>query len=187
MNSFAVNKVESHRGDESGWMGEVKEPESCNDLCARIRYYAMSLLARREHSKKELQEKVRRKFSAACESELVSVVVEELAEEGLQSDERFVEMFINARINRGYGPRRIIRELQQKGINDALLLDRVEDGSAKWLELVRQVRVKKFGGSDCREPDERARLYRFLQYRGFSMEQIQACERQGLELAAFVS
>lgn len=100
-------------------------------------------------------------------------MLEQLERERLLSDERFTESFLQARRNRGYGPLRIRRELQDKGIEPEAI-ERWLDGSGRdWIEHVKRVRQKKFGESLPKSHAERAKQARFLQYRGFTYEQIQ--------------
>ena len=73
---------------------------------------AMNLLARREHSRAELKEKLlKREF----EPDEVEATVASLADRNLISDERFAESFATGRIRRGQGPVRIRQELRQRG------------------------------------------------------------------------
>ncbi len=72
------------------------------------------MLARREHSGKELQAKLRAK---GYPEELTGEVVAALTREGLASDERFAEALVNVRRARGYGPLRIRHELEQRCVS----------------------------------------------------------------------
>jgi regulatory protein len=127
-------------------------------------------LARREHSCRELSAKL---LSKGYEQTLVSETVAALQAQRLLSDERFTEALIRARRARGFGPVRIQRELQEKGIVDELIGDKLDFSSQAWLEELDRVRRKKFGGVLPRSIAERAKQTRFLQYRGFTLEQIQ--------------
>jgi len=127
-------------------------------------------LARREHSCRELSAKLLRK---GYEQTLVSETVAALQARRLLSDERFTEALIRARRARGLGPVRIQRELQEKGIGDELIGDKLDFSSPAWLEELDRVRRKKFGDVLPRGMPERAKQTRFLQYRGFTLEQIQ--------------
>ncbi|MBI3546874.1 MAG: regulatory protein RecX [Gammaproteobacteria bacterium] len=127
-------------------------------------------LARREHSRQEIYKKLLKKGSSET---LAAEVVEQLAGEQLISDERFMESLIRARRNRGYGPLRIHKELQDKGVT-AEAIDRWLDVTGReWLEDIKRVQRKKFGGRIPKDYSERARQARFLQYRGFTYDQIQ--------------
>lgn len=92
--------------------------------------------------------------------------------EGLQCDLRFTEAFVHHRISRGYGPRRIARELKEKGVSDELRQEFIDERDPQWLERIVEVRELKFGSKVPEDYKEQARQSRFLQYRGFSSEQI---------------
>ena len=96
----------------------------------------------------------------------------DLAREGLQSDERYTESYIHHRINRGYGPVHIRRELQQRGVSDEMVELVFDALNVDWPRAIAAVREKKFGSGMPSDFKERSRQSRFLQYRGFSGEQI---------------
>lgn len=135
-----------------------------------IRLAAMNLLARREHSQQELHDKL---LNKGFDADAVQSVLSTLSREGLLSDERFTEAFINSRLQRGSGPMKIVMELQQRGIGHELISCYLDERDTKWTQRAVEVRVKRFGPSLPRDFKERARQMRFLQYRGFTMSQIQ--------------
>jgi len=134
-----------------------------------IRQRAIKLLASREHSRLQLQRKLgERGFSAGT----VAEVLAQLAAEGLQSDERFAESFVRSRIERGHGPIRIAAELREHGVDEALISDYLDFSDPLWQQRMEEVRSRRFGR---RVPDDyqtRAKQARFLQYRGFTSDQI---------------
>ena len=95
-----------------------------------------------------------------------------LAAEGLVSDERFVEALLHVRRTRGYGPLYIRRELQDKGIDAGIIERWLDVGSRDWVEDVKRVYKKKYGGRQPASLTERAKRTRFLQQRGFTHDQI---------------
>jgi regulatory protein len=132
---------------------------------------AMNLLARREHSRAELIDKLlKREFDPAD----VETTVASLVERNLVSDERFAESFATGRMRRGQGPVRIRQELRQRGVADALIDACLVTLAPDWGGIAIEVRRKKFGAAVPDEFKEKARQMRFLQYRGFTTEQIQA-------------
>ncbi|MDF2868173.1 MAG: recX [Gammaproteobacteria bacterium] len=133
-----------------------------------VRRAAMDLLARREHSRFELYQKLGKKGSP---SSLINQILDELTSESLLSDERFVESYINHRSGQGYGPIRIRQELLARGIDNCLIDECLDDNAVNWFELAAKVRIKKFGGDQPHDLVEQAKQFRFLQYRGFSFEQ----------------
>lgn len=133
------------------------------------------MLARREHSRVELCQKLQAKgFDKSAVDEVVTV----LAHEGLQSDERFTESFIRQRLRDGYGPLRISHELHQCGINDADMDAAVAELAESWDELLLQVYAKKYSEGVHLTRAEWAKRVRFLQQRGFSYELIRSLERR---------
>ncbi len=139
--------------------------------------YAVSigLLARREHSARELARKL---HVRGFESEVVESVLERLALERLQSDERFTEAYLRQRSEKGYGPQRISAELGERGIDDSLISARLREAEAEgeidWFERAEAVYARKFGDRPIEDMKDRAKRLRFMQYRGFTHEQIAA-------------
>lgn len=92
----------------------------------------------------------------------------------MQSDRRFTDALVRTRIEKGYGPSWISRELQGKGIDAQLIEAALAAGTEDWTELAARVREKKFGRSLPANYREQARQSRFLQYRGYTGEQIRS-------------
>jgi regulatory protein len=107
-----------------------------------------------------------------CAEAIAAEVVRQLETERLLSDDRFMESLIQARRNRGYGPLRIQKELQEKGVAPEAIANWLDATSREWVDDIRRVQRKKFGGRIPRSYAERARQARFLQYRGFTYDQI---------------
>lgn len=138
---------------------------------ADIRFSAMNLLALREHSAKELKDKLERKFESVG---LIEEAIAGLTEQNLQSDERFAQAFVAMRQRQGKGPLIIKMELREKGVEGELIAHFIDDSDALWFELARDVWGKKFRGAPPVDARERAKQMRFLQSRGFSSRHIQA-------------
>jgi regulatory protein len=138
---------------------------------ADARKKAMDFLARREYGRIEL---VRKLADKGFDREVAEEAVARLSEEGLQSDRRFAESFVQSRVNQGKGPVRIRLDLGQRGISDAAIEIALEETDVDWHELAREIRFKKFGASRPEDFKAKARQMRFLQYRGFEPDHIQA-------------
>lgn len=136
-----------------------------------IRMSAMSFLAMREHSVKELKDKLGRKFASV---ELIDQAIAGLIEQNLQSDERFAQAFVAMRQRQGKGPVIIKMELREKGVDAGLINLHVDESDSVWFELSRDVWHKKFRGAIPAGAQERAKQMRFLHSRGFSSRHIQA-------------
>lgn len=137
---------------------------------AALRFSAMNALARREHSRTELERKLREKFPE--HSELIAEVLDRLAAEGLQSDQRFAESFCRYRIGRGQGAIRILAELRGKGIPSGQAATALNALEQDWFELAQDVCQRRFGSVPATDAREQGKRYRFLQYRGFNQDQI---------------
>lgn len=131
----------------------------------------MDLLARREHSRGELQAKLGQRFPENL-SDIASVLIQ-LEEERLLSDQRFVESFVHGRVKKGHGPLRIRMDLKRRGVVDDLI--EASLSGFDWVQIAWQVRIKKFGAGPMLDYQQRVKAGRFLQYRGFSSEEISRC------------
>lgn len=130
---------------------------------------ACDLLARREHSRKELKNKLTRDCS---DEDLLENLLQTLTNEGLQSDERFTEHFIHHRLVKGQGPLKIKQELKQKGIEGELIQLYLYEQEHDWYQLVRSVREKRFGSDLPKDLKNKAKQSRFLYSRGFDTDMI---------------
>ena len=137
----------------------------------KARKKAMDYLARREHACRELARKLE---TAGFNAHVAADAIQQLTAEGLQSDRRFVESFVQSRISQGKGPVRIYADLGERGIAAGLVDEVLGDTGQDWQELAREIRLKKFGAERPVDFKEKARQMRFLQYRGFESDQIQA-------------
>lgn len=162
--------MNSSLNDEIRALDSAADDDRATDPIA-ARKKAMDLLARREHAAEELVRKLER---AGFEADTATAAIAELTREGLQSDERFVESFVQSRINQGKGPQRIRADLRQRGVRDSAIARALEAADPDWYALARETRERKFGPSLPAEYKEKARQMRFLQYRGYETDQIRA-------------
>ena len=135
-----------------------ERPDTATELRAR----ALRLLARREHSHRELE----RKLSPYAESsEALDVLISELKAKNQLSEARFAEERAR-QLSRKYGAARIRQDLKSKGVGEELVEHVSSDGD---LERARAILERKY-----RQPaatrEERAKRMRFLQSRGFSSD-----------------
>ena len=134
---------------------------------ADIRLAAMNLLARREHSVRELRNKLKRRFS---DEVVIDEQISRLTLERLQSDARFAESYARQRADKGYGPVRLREELRERGVTEAEVDVALEELKVDWRVLATRVMQKKFGLDAPVDIKEKARRARFMQYRGFAVE-----------------
>ncbi len=159
--------------------GPADEPDE-KSLQKLAEITAVRLLARREHGVEELRRKLQGK---GYPDGVIDFVITKLATRRLVSDERFTSSFVHHHAQRGQGPVRIRAELRQQGIAGEAIESALENTEADWAAQARAVRRRKFGDDLPRSPLERAKQARFLQYRGFSSDQIRAALKSDVSLA----
>jgi regulatory protein len=158
------------RADDPRIAAADAPPEGTVDRPA-IRRAAMDLLARREHSLDELRRKLGRRFPPG---EDLDQVLNELVDQRLQSDQRYADSFVRQRLQRGYGPLRLQQEMRQKGLDPSQVAEALQRLEVDWFALAAEVQRKKFGAGAPRDLRDKARRLRFLQYRGFTGDQVAA-------------
>ena len=134
---------------------------------SRLRSYAFAVLTRREYSKAELIEKL---ALYAMDRDEVLKLVDELATQNYQSDQRVAEIMLSSQKRKGKGPNRIKLALKSKKIDSSLIQEELKE--TDWNEQAYQLKVKKFGLTVEKEAKLKAKQIRFLMYRGFEMDAI---------------
>lgn len=124
---------------------------------------ALRLLAAREHSRLELERKLRPHETGPGE---LAVVLDALQAKGFISDERVADSVVNRRAAR-LGAARVRAELQAKGLDEAVVRQAVDALRATERDRALAVWRRKFGQPPV-DAAERARQMRFLAARGFS-------------------
>jgi regulatory protein len=136
-----------------------------------VRTAALALLAGRDFARRELQTRLERKGYPRATAQ---TVIEQLAAEKLLSEGRFVTQFVQQHAGRGHGPVRIRLELRQRGVEAETIDTAIDESGEDWVESARLARRRKFGAALPADFRERAKQARFLQYRGFSADQVRA-------------
>ena len=135
-------------------------PDSPGELRAR----ALSLLARREHSRAELGRKL---APRAASPEALQSLLDSLEQKQQLSNARFASE--RARVlSRKFGAARIRLDLKSKGVGGEMA-DKFSAGGE--LERARTILQRKYR-LPAATREERARRMRFLQSRGFAYETI---------------
>lgn len=133
----------------------------------------VGLLARREHSEFELRQKL---HTREFEADDIELAIERLLEKDYLSDTRFAQSTCRYRANRGYGWRYIANELNQKGVCSTIIQQLQKNCEIDWYLQAELAYNKRFGESWVQDPQaaqkEKAKRVRFLQYRGFSTDEI---------------
>lgn len=138
-------------------------------MAASCRLTAMDLLARRDHSRRELWQKLQRyDFS----EDDVEQTLDDLTDERLLDDERYAEAYVRLRAEKGFGPVRIAQELKERGVSADVVSAYVRDGEQDWFALALAAYDKKYADRPIGDYNERAKRARFLGTRGFGFDTI---------------
>ncbi len=128
---------------------------------------ALRYLSTREHSKKELAEKL---FRYVQDGDDLNALLSWLEAQGFLSDDRFTESLVSRKMGR-YGNSRIAHELRQHQISEELYDSAIQSLAQNEVERAYLVWEKKFGKWSA-EIKEQMKQKRFLQQRGFSLRTI---------------
>jgi regulatory protein len=127
----------------------------------------MRFLARREHSREELRRKLAPK---AAEGEDLEAILDDLARRGWLSDARFAEHTARAKARR-FGPIKLAHYLRSRGVDDEAIAAGIRAAGDDCAAQLETVWKSRFRDAPADERD-RARQVRFLQGRGFALEDI---------------
>jgi regulatory protein len=128
---------------------------------------ALAHLARREHSRLELEKKL---APHAPNPEELARLLDDLEQCGALSSARMVEQVIHMRKSR-FGSQRIVRELREKGIAENLIAAQLPNIKEAEQRSAYEVWRKKFGAMPA-NARELGRQMRFMRSRGFAPETI---------------
>lgn len=129
----------------------------------------LRLLERREHSPEELRLKLKVR---GYQSSDIGLVITRLESQGLLNSRRFAEQYSQSRMNRGFGPLTIQRELRERGIARIHIDCVVDEESQDWDKVVSEVYRKKYSAVEPCAELEYSKRARYLAQRGFTMDQI---------------
>ncbi|WP_282177636.1 recombination regulator RecX [Vibrio nereis] len=130
---------------------------------------AIQLLSRRDHGEYELYQKLALKGYGEDD---IQQAVNFCLDHNYLDDLRYAKSQIRQHVYKGHGERRIRQELNQKRVAESVIEQALEEEPQDWFELAKQAAEKKFKGAKAKDQKEYAKQVRFLQYRGYSFEQI---------------
>ena len=151
---------------------------------SRLLDRAVRILAMRDHSEQELRRKLAAPVMGKKEPEEIDATPEDYdkviawcIESRYLDDDRFVQQFIASRSRKGYGPARVRQELGQKGISREAIERAMRECEIDWAQLARDQAIRKYGEPLPVDFAKKVKVQRFLLYRGYLMEDIQAIWR----------
>lgn len=134
---------------------------------AALRNKAMRMLARREYSRHELFSRL---MQAGADEALVCTLLDELAQRGWLSDQRFTDQLLRSRSGM-FGVRRIRHELREKGVAEDTINASLAESPQDDYTVAKALWLKKFG-APAEDDKDKTRQIRYLQSRGFGFEVI---------------
>ena len=127
----------------------------------------MRFLARREHTRVEL----RRKLAARAQAgEDVEALLDELTQRGWLSDARFAEQAVRAKARR-FGPVKLAHYLKSRGVGEEAIAEGLRGAGADGVANLESIWRTRFRSTPADER-EKLRQVRFLQGRGFAVDEI---------------
>lgn len=142
---------------------------------------ALGLLARREHSRRELKTKLRQ---SGYEGDEATAAIDRLGDQHYQDDDRFAEILVRSRAGQGYGPQRIRAELKTHAVADERIRELLDDAGVDWeASAIDQLR-RRYGGKAAADHAERARRAQFLLRRGFAAATVRRATHAEVDDAA---
>ena len=144
-----------------------------------LRGYAYRLLGRRDYSRHELREKLLSNYALRIKrggalprgkneaDHLVEALLDELKENGFQSDDKFTRAFIRQGVNRGWGPMKIRHKLRTRGVEESIITANLPNEDDFWLGKALDIAKRRYA-MPLASVEEKGKCYRFLLSRGFS-------------------
>ncbi len=145
---------------------------NASEIDKNIYQIALRHLEKREHTRLTLRKKLMQKGFL---HQSIDAVLDNLSQQKFLDETRFCEMLIQKRIRQGYGPLRIIAECHQYGITDTVILNQLPQDETFWLLIIQKILTKKFKPNHLLK--EQLRQIRYLQNRGFRLDQIKASQK----------
>ncbi|MGN2245695.1 regulatory protein RecX [Frateuria sp. GZRR35] len=142
---------------------------------------ALVLLARREHSRRELKTKLRQ---SGYEGDEAASAIDRLGEQHYQDDDRFAEVLVRSRTSQGYGPQRIRAELKTHAVPDERIRELLDTAEVDWEASALDQLRRRYGGKAPADHAERARRAQFLLRRGFAAATVRRATHAEVDDAA---
>lgn len=140
------------------------------ELLQKARDYAFLLLKFRPRSEKELYTRLKKK---KITDEIIGETLAFLKDKGFIDDQLFAKTWIESRLKRPLGLRRIKEELKLKGIDKEIIESEIRELKKTYTEpdiviKIAKARLSKLKGIEPQKA--KGRVYAYLLRRGFSPE-----------------
>ena len=105
----------------------------------KARASALASLCMREHSIKEITDKLTRK---EYQQDSIDIVIKECLKDNYLNEQRFAEIFWRSRARKGFGPNKIAMELNQKGISASMIEETSHQEELNFDEVIKSIYFK---------------------------------------------
>lgn len=130
--------------------------------------YAVSLLAGRDYSRKQIRQKLTAK---EFESTEIDITLDYCQANGYQSDHRYAQGLLRSHVSKGHGVIRIKQDMVQKGLDADVIQATLDQSDCDWFELAKMKAQKKYANKPIVDYKDKAKRIRFLMGQGFDYEQ----------------
>lgn len=135
----------------------------------KLRNRAFYWLSKRDFSEYDF----RKKLDKVCEDEILKEdLIADFIKNDFLNESRYVRAVVKTKVASGLGLVRIRNDLRPHGIKSEQVDAFVETLEVDWFEKAKATYHKKYGVTEIADHKERAKRYRFLQYRGFGSDEI---------------
>jgi len=141
-----------------------------SELFSAIYNKALDILSRREHSVLELKQKLKKKYDIEDD---IEETISRLKKNNLLNDYRFSESYVVYRKRKGFGPVKISKELESKGVAEVIIFE-VLDNEGGWLEAANKAFSKRFKEGPSTDTKTLLKQKNFLYNRGFDFKEIES-------------
>lgn len=124
--------------------------------------YILSLVAKKEYTRQQLQLKVQKRHETISKED-TDILLDEAAEQGFFSDQRFAEIYVRQSLAKGDGPLKIKQRLWEKGVSGGVAKQAIEEEYSYEMQLEA---AQKLADKKTKENPEK--LLRYLIGKGFS-------------------
>src|SRR3989338_10528886 len=132
---------------------------------------ALRLLKVRNRSEREIRDRFKIK---RYDDKIIDGVIQYLCAHQLLDDRQFTKEWVETRLNRSYGLKKIAFELKAKGISDELIKEALESVKENFSDdavmALALKRAEKYKNLDKTERNQK--IFNYLAYRGFDIDTI---------------
>lgn len=138
---------------------------------------ALRMLGEREHPCRELKKKL---IMRGCPESEADEIIKKCLGWGYIDDKRFAERFASEKLSCGWGLRRILSELINKGVNSETASEACDIASEKKGKSAQYESALKLARRKAALGRSFASICRFLSYRGFDYETVLKSSKEAL-------